>query len=289
MTQLGWLTGVRTPRVTLGDVMPAFGLGEIEESRHPDYRAGERVWGTLKWQDYVCVRPDKGAATELPLRKVPAGVPAARILGAAGITGVTAYIGMVDIGRVAAGDTVVVSAAAGATGSIAAQVAKLRGARVIGIAGGPEKCRFLLDHLRLDGAIDYKQQDVHAALLTSCPNGVDVYFDNVGGTLLDTLLLFMAVHGRIVCCGAVSRTPDLAQQAVLNNYFMLIFRRASMHGMLMSDHPDRFEAIGQELNALIDEGQLVNRETIAEGLESAPAALRGLFEGKNLGKQLVRV
>lgn len=289
VTQLGWLTGVRTPRVTCGDVMPAFGLGEVEASRHPDYRVGERVWGTLAWQDYVCVQPDKNAAIELPLRKVPAELRGTRILGAAGITGVTAYLGMVDVGRVAAGDTVVVSAAAGATGSIAAQLAKMRGARVIGIAGSPDKCRFLLEDLKLDGAIDYKHDDVHTALLAACPNGVDVYFDNVGGSLLDTLLLFMAVHGRIVCCGAVSRTPDLAQQAALNNYFMLIFRRVSMHGMLMSDHPDRFAPISRHLNTLIDDGQLVARETIVEGLEQAPVALRGLFEGHNLGKQLVRV
>src|SRR5262245_52643032 len=174
--------------------MPAWGAGEVIESHRAGFRAGDRVWGTFGWQDY-CTAGDRGS---FPLAKIPDEMPLTWPLGVTGITGVTAFIGMLDLARPKVGETVVVSAAAGSTGSVAAQLAKLQGARVIGIAGGTEKCRFLRDELGLDAAIDYKSEPLRERLAALCPNGVDVYYDNVGGPILDDLILHMARRGRIV-------------------------------------------------------------------------------------------
>jgi NADPH-dependent curcumin reductase CurA len=196
---------------------------------------------------------------------------------------------MLDLGRPRAGETVVVSAAAGATGSVAAQLAKLRGARVIGIAGGPEKCAWLMGELKLDAAIDYKNEDVGARLKELCPKGVDVYFDNVGGAITDQVMFFMARGGRIVLCGIISHGHGAEPTPPLHNTPLLMFRSVTLMGFLIFNHMDRFAQASADLLAWVREGALIAREDVVDGLENAPLALRRLFEGKNCGKQLVKV
>jgi NADPH-dependent curcumin reductase CurA len=286
-TQRGWLNGIPTymPAVKPGDVMPAWGAGQVVESNHADYRVGDRVWGTFSWQDYVVVGQDG----LFPLSKIHPDVPITYPLGVTGITGVTAYIGMLDLGRPEPGQTVVVSAAAGATGSVAAQLAKLRGARVIGIAGGPNKCRWLTDGLSLDAAIDYKHEDVPARLRELCPDGIDVYYDNVGGALTDAIVRMMALFGRIVLCGIISQGHGRQPLPPLHNTLFLMLRSVSVTGFLIFNHMERFAAASEQLLSWVRQGSLVAREDVMHGLENAPLALRRLFEGKNFGKQLVKV
>lgn len=282
-TQFGWITGRASyvPAVMPGDVMRAWCAGQVIESRHSEFVPGDRVWGTFSWQDYVT----SDGSGIFPVAKIPSDIPLSYPLGVTGITGVTAWIGMVELGSVRASDTVVVSTAAGATGSVAAQIAKLHGARVIGIAGGPEKCAWLTEGLTLDGAIDYRQGGVAAALDALCPNGVDLYFDNVGGELYDTLLSKMAVRGRVILCGATSQytRPSPSRPGTMP----LLVRRLSLQGFLIFDHLERFATASEALTRWVREEQLIAREDVIEGLENAPAALGRLLEGKNVGKQLV--
>jgi NADPH-dependent curcumin reductase len=266
-----------------GDVMRAWCAGEVIESRHPEFAAGDRVWGTFSWQDYVT----SDGSGIFPVAKIPADIPLSYPLGVTGITGVTAWIGIIELGVVRASDTVVVSTAAGATGSIAAQIAKLQGARVIGIAGGPEKCAWLTEGLRLDGAIDYRQGEVAAALDTLCPNGVDLYFDNVGGELCDALLSKMALRGRVILCGATSQYTR--PSPIRSGTMSLLFRRLTMQGFLIFDHMERFGTASEALTSWVRKDQLIAREDVIEGLENAPTALGRLLEGKNVGKQLVLI
>lgn len=221
-----------------------------------------------------------------PVRKIPDDIPLSYPLGITGITGVTAHIGMSTLGRVQASDTVVVSSAAGATGSAAAQIAKLRGARVIGIAGGREKCAWLTDVLRLDAAIDYRAADVGTALKQLCPDGVNLYYDNVGADMLDAVALQMAARGRLILCGA---TAAYSSWPAFKHSWLLLMRRLSMQGFLISDHMDAFESASAELTEWVRAGRLVAAEDVVEGLEHAPRAFGRLFEHKNLGKQLVLV
>ena len=220
--------------------------------------------------------------------KVPPGVEPELALSLFGVTGLTAYVGMVDVARVGAGDTVLVSGAAGAVGSIAAQIARIKGARVVGIAGGAAKCAWLTD-LGLDAAIDYQSEDVAARIAELCPGGIDVYFDNVGGPILDMALASVATGARIVCCGAISGYGRFEERPSIRNHHRLILQRATMSGFLVFDHADRFAAATAELAAWATEGRIVNRVDVVEGLENAPDALRRLFTGQNVGKQLVRL
>lgn len=286
-TQRGWLNGRRTytAEVRVGDVMPAWCAGEVVESNDPGFHAGERVWGALSWQDYAIARRDG----TFPLSRIEDGVPLSYPLGVTGITGVTAYIGMLDLAKPRAGETVVVSAAAGATGSIAAQLAKLAGARVIGIAGGIEKCRWLVDQVGLDAAIDYRGQAVASRLKELCPAGVDVYYDNVGGAISDAVMLQMARFGRIALCGIISNGHGSQPSPPLNHSIMLMFRDVTVHGFMIFNHLQRFAAASAQLLAWMREGKLIAREDVMLGLENAPLAMRRLFEGKNIGKQLVQV
>lgn len=284
-TQFAWLNGGNSyaPRIRAGDVMRAWAAGRVVASRHPDFEPGQRVWGTCGWQDYS-ISDGSGI---LPLAHIPDDIPLSYPLGLTGISGVTAHLGMIEIGRVAVGDTVVVSSAAGATGSVAAQLARNRGARVIGIAGGADKCRWLLDGLQLTAAIDYKSGELEQRLAEHCPNGIDVYFDNVGGPTLDAVLGRMADHGRIALCGATSLYGG--SSASLQHGLMILARRLTVRGFVIMDHRDRFAAISAELTAAARSGQLTTREDIAQGLEAAPSALLRLLEGKNIGKQLVQL
>ena len=230
----------------------------------------------------------RASAALVPPLKIPPGVDPPTALSLFGVTGLTAYFGLLDVGEPNAGDTVLVSAAAGAVGSIVCQIAKLKGCRVVGIAGGARKCDWLRDELDAT-AIDYKGEDVPARLGEMCPNGVDVFFDNVGGEMLDAALASLAVGARIVICGAISGYSDFEQRPGIRNHINLIIQRGTMHGFLVFDYLDRaMEAIG-ELAAWAGEGKIKNQIDVVEGLENAPDALRRLFTGENLGKQLVKI
>lgn len=285
-TQLGWMTrDTYVPAVPLGQVMRAFAAGEVVESRHPNFQVGEHVQGLLGWQDYAQIDP-----AQVPfLLRIPEGVPLETGLGLLGLTGLTAYFGLTEVGRAQAGETVLVSGAAGATGQVVGQIAKLLGCRVVGIAGGPEKCRRLVDEFGFDAAIDYKNDNLMTRLRKDCPQGVDVFFDNVGGDTLDAALLALAKRGRIVLCGAISIYTQSGPVPGPRNYLRLLTQRGRMEGFLTSDYlPRAPEAIAQ-LADWWRAGKLKQRVDIIEGFENAPTALARLFTGDNQGKQLVRI
>ncbi|MGH7898313.1 MAG: NADP-dependent oxidoreductase [Candidatus Binatia bacterium] len=284
--QRAWMSrDTYVPMIPLGDVMHSGATAEVIASKHPGFRPGDIVSGMFGWQDYA-VSEGKGF---MPVTKLPPGMPIPASMSSLGVTGLTAYFGLLDVGKPKAGETVVVSGAAGATGSIAAQVAKIVGARVIGIAGGSNKCSTLTGELGLDAAIDYRSEPVGRRLAELCPRGIDVYFDNVGGEMLDAALGRIALGGRIVLCGAISGYNDSDLPAGPRNYTNLIVRRARMEGFLVTDYAARFPQAIAELARWAGEGKLRDRVDIVDGLENAPEAFRRLFTGENFGKQLVRV
>jgi NADPH-dependent curcumin reductase len=276
------------PMLPLGEVMAAASAGVVVQSKHPDFEVGELVSGAFGWQDYA-VSDGSAFGGLVPPLKIPPGVDPPTALSLFGITGLTAYFGLLDVGEPKAGETVVVSGAAGAVGSIVCQIAKVKGCRVIGIAGGAGKCRWVREELNADDAIDYKSEDLPIRLSETCPNGIDVFFDNVGGELLDAALADLAVNARIALCGAVSGYSGFEQRPAIRNHFNLILQRATMRGFLVFDYLDRaMEAIGA-LAGWAGEGKIKNQIDVVEGLENAPDALRRLFTGDNLGKQLVKI
>jgi NADPH-dependent curcumin reductase CurA len=239
-------------------------------------------------QDYA-VSDGSGLGGLVPALKIPPGVDPPTALSLFGVTGLTAYFGLLDVGEPKAGETVVVSGAAGAVGSIVCQIAKVKGCRVVGIAGGARKCAWVREELGADDAIDYKTEDLPTRLGETCPDGIDVFFDNVGGVVLDAALANLAVGARIALCGAVSGYSGFEQRPAIRNHFNLILQRGTMHGFLVFDYLDRaMEAIG-ELATWAGEGKIKNHIDVLEGLENAPDALRRLFIGENLGKQLVKI
>jgi NADPH-dependent curcumin reductase CurA len=271
------------PPVQLGEVIRAAGIGEVVASRCDAYAVGDVVTTLSGFQEYVIVRDDI-FTTPVP---GPA-VDQVAVMTVYGPTGATAYFGMNDIGRPQPGETVVVSAAAGATGSIAGQIAKIAGARVVGIAGGPEKCRAVVDDFGFDACIDYRAADLPAALKQHCPRGANVYFDNVGGPILDAVLGRLAPKARVVLCGVISSylTGEHPGPA---NYVNLLAKTALMQGFNALDEWGRFDEAFAALRQWEQQGLLVHRETIFEGVESCVDALNGLFTGANIGKMLVKV
>ena len=270
------------PPVRIGEVIRAAGIGEVVETRCDAFKVGDVVTTLTGFQDYSIIRDDVFATPVTP------GSDQLAVMSMYGPTGATAYMGMTDIGRPQAGETVVVSAAAGATGSVAGQIAKIAGARVVGIAGGPEKCKAVVEDFGFDACIDYKNEDVRAALKRHCPKGVDVYFDNVGGPILDAVLGRLAMKARVVLCGVISSylTGEHPGPA---NYVNLLSKSASMQGFNALDMWERFEDAYADLRRWEAEGLLVHRETVLDGLESCVEALNGLFTGANIGKMLVKV
>ena len=271
--------------VEIGEVMRGSGSGVVLESNNPDLPVGTRVAGSFGWQRYIVT--DGGSA--VALRKIPDGIGETAALNILGITGLTAYFGMGEIGQPQPGETVLISGAAGATGSVAGQLARITGARVIGIAGGKDKCDWLVNELGYDGAIDYKNEDTSKRIKELCPDGINVYFDNVGGEILDMALANLAQSARVVLCGGISRYNETGTIPGPVNYFNLVFRRARMEGFIVIDYAERF---GEGLQALADHlnsGALKHRETVLKGFENTPQALISLFHGANLGKQLVAV
>jgi NADPH-dependent curcumin reductase CurA len=273
------------PAVPLGDVMQSFAVGQVIESRHPDFKRGDLVRGEFGWQDYA-VTDGKGFGG---MQKVAPGTPPNLALSLSGVNGLTAYFGMIEIGKINAGETVVVSSAAGATGSVAGQIAKIKGCRVIGTAGGRAKCAWLVDEAHFDAAIDYKSEDVGARLSELCPNGIDVFFDNVGGEVLNEVLARINLNARIVLCGSISKSDAATPQPGPANYSNLVAKRARMEGFTGLDYPTRVPEAFEALGRWQRDGSIVHKEDVAYGLENAPKALLRLFAGENFGKQLVKV
>ena len=285
-TQRGWISrDTYLPAVAIGEVVRSGAIGRVEKSRSGDFAVGDLVQGLLGWQDYARVQT-KGPGAPV---KTPPGVPIPLAMSALGLTGLTAYFGLLEVGRPVAGETVLVSGAAGATGSAVGQIARIKGCRAIGIAGGKDKCDWLRDVARFDAAIDYKTEDVGKRLRELCPKGVDIYFDNVGGDLLDTALANLAMRGRIVLCGAISGYNDGELRPGPKNYLNLLMKRGRMEGFIILDYMKRAPEAAMQLFGWIQSGDLVNRVDVVEGLENAPAALKRLFSGDNRGKQLVKV
>ena len=280
----GWISDARSymPPVAIGEVMRGGCVGEVLDSRHPAFAPGELVFGMFGWQDYAL-------SDGTGVLRVPENVGPTLALGALGWTSLTAYFGLTEIGKPRPGETVVVSGAAGATGSVVGQLAGLRGARVIGIAGGPQKCDWVTRELGFDAAIDYRSEDVRARLKELCPDGIDVYWDNVGGEILEAALGRLAVHARVVYCGAISSYNASSPPPGPRNYMQVLIRRARVEGFLVFDYVDRIDEALAELVPLVRSGQLRYREDIRQGLDSAPAALGDLFTGANDGKLIVRV
>jgi NADPH-dependent curcumin reductase CurA len=285
-TQRGWISrDGYLPAVAIGDVVRSIGAGRVVKSRHPDFAPGDVVNGMLGWQDYARL---PGSGPGAPHKVVP-GVPLPMAMSALGTTGITAYFGLLDVGRPNAGETVVVSGAAGATGSAVGQIARIKGCRAIGIAGGKDKCEWLVKVARFDAAVDYKSENVAARLRELCPKGIDVYFDNVGGDLLDVALAQLAMRGRVVLCGAIATYNDSELRPGPKNYLNLLIKRGRMEGFIVLDYMKRAPEAAMQLFAWIQSGELVDRVDVKEGLENAPATLRRLFSGENQGKQLLKV
>jgi NADPH-dependent curcumin reductase len=272
----------------VGQVMQGGTVGEVVESRSPKYAVGDKVVGMGGWQEYSVVSADQPGA----LRKVDTThVPLSHYLGAVGMPGVTAWYGLVRIIEPKAGQTVVVSAASGAVGSAFGALAKARGCRAVGIAGGPDKCRYVTEELGFDACVDYKQhkdaQSLSKAIKDACPDGIDGYFENVGGMVMDAVMLRLNAHSRIALCGMIAGYDG--QPVPMSYPQLLLTNRVRLQGFIVSEHMEDWPQALQELGTLVGTGKLRPRESVAQGLASAPEAFLGMLKGRNFGKQLVKV
>lgn len=285
-TNRGWMReeGSYLPPIPLGAVMKGTVIGIVEESRHPNFQPGEHVQGFLGWQEYAL-------ADGSTLNKLPANpaLPLTAYLGLFGHIGITAYFGLLEIAHPQEGETLVVSAAAGAVGSLVGQIGKIKGCRVVGIAGSEEKCRWITQELGFDQAIDYKQEKVREALKRACPDGIDVYFDNVGGEILEAVLSLINLRARISVCGMISQYNATAPPPGPDNLINLLVKRAKMEGFLVLDYLPRAQEAIAELSKWYMEGRLKYRVDVVEGLENAPRAVNKLFDGSNQGKLIVKI
>ena len=281
-----WMNGIDTyvPGIHVGDVMRAGGLGEVVQSRNGAYTEGDLVFGMMQWSEYCIARAGPDGMMTLPRQE-----PITSFLSVLGVTGLTAYFGMFDVAQPKEGETVVVSGAAGAVGSVAGQIGKIIGCRVVGIAGGPEKCAWITDELGFDAWIDYKSEDVAARLRETCPDGIDVFFDNVGGEILDAVLGQINLHARIALCGAISQYDTAELSPGPRNFINLIPQRGRVEGFILLDYRDRFVDAILQLGQWVQEGRIRYAEDIVDGLENAPVAFRRLFTGENTGKLIVKV
>ena len=288
-TQRGWLGGdTYLPAVPIGGVVRAGGIGEVVASKHPGFEVGDVVQGTFGWQEHAL---SDGTTETGPVTKLRGGITPEQALGVFGVTGLTAWFGLTEIGQPKAGDTVLVSGAAGATGSVVAQVAKALGCKVIGIAGGAEKCGWVVEQAGADACIDYRAGNVARQIREHAPKGVNVVFENVGGEILDAALANLALRARVVLCGGISSYNDTAEDRSpgLRNYMNLTVMRGRMEGFIILDFAKRYGEGVTELAKLMAAGKLKTAEDVAHGFENCPATLRRLFEGKNFGKQLLKV
>jgi NADPH-dependent curcumin reductase CurA len=281
----GWMNEGRSyiAPVGLGEVMRAGGVGRVVASNDPGLAVGDTVVAMTGVQDYALVKAKDANKVDPRLAPLP------RFLGALGMPGLTAYFGLLDIGQPKQGETVVVSAAAGAVGGVAGQIAKTKGCRVVGIAGGPAKCRYIAEELGFDAAIDYKSEDVPAALQRHCPKGIDIYFDNVGGEILDAALAQLARNARVIICGAISQYNNLHALRGPRNYLSLLINHARMEGFVVFDYASRYAEGIHALAGWVLSGKVKAREDIVEGLETFPETLLKLFRGENFGKLVIKV
>ena len=274
------------PPIQLGDVIRGSGTGIVVESRNAHYNMGDVVFGMTNWQEWVLAN-DENRFTVVP---GGLGLDLATMMNVLGVTGITAYFGLIDVGHMKSGDVVVVSGAAGATGSVVGQIAKARGAaKVVGIAGGQEKCAEVVERYGFDECLDYREEHLGRRLHGACPKGVDLYFDNVGGEILDAVLANVAMHARVVLCGAISQYNAVDARRGIVNTSMLIMRRGRMEGFIVLDYAHRFAEAQRELATMVLSGDLRHQEHLVQGLEKAPEALNLLFSGGNHGKTLVVV
>jgi NADPH-dependent curcumin reductase CurA len=267
--------------VALGDVMCGHTVSEVIESRHPSFQSGDIVAGYDGWQAFA-------VSDGKDLRKLDPSVPPSTAIGVLGMPGITAYVGLLDIGQPKPGETVVVSAASGAVGSVVGQLAKIKGCRAIGIAGSDAKCRYAVDELGFDQCLNYKRDDLVDALREACPDRIDVYFENVGGAVQAAVFRLLNRGARIPLCGLIAEY-NATENPGGPNLRPLLVQRAMIRGFIVSDHYDRFPAFLQECTPLVRDGKLKFREDIVPGLDAAPAAFIGLLEGRNFGKLLVKV
>jgi len=282
----GWMNDARSylPPVGIGEVMRAGGCGEVIASRHPNFEPGDHVSGVTGAQEYAVLGGDGLIKVDPDLAPLPVHI------GTLGMPGMTAYFGLLDIGKPQEGDTVVVSGAAGAVGSVVGQIAKIKGCRVVGIAGGEQKCRHVVEELGFDACIDYKSENVAKALRQHCPKGINVYFDNVGGEILDAALAGLARHARVVICGAISQYNATEGMRGPANYMSLLVNRASMTGFLVFDFADRYAEAAGEMGKWMAEGKLKTFEDVATGgVANFPETLLRLFRGENTGKLVLEL
>lgn len=281
----GWINEGKSyvPPVGIGEVMRAGAAGRVTASKNDKFAVGDYVVGAFGVQEYAL--SDGSGVTKVDTRIAPLSV----YLGTLGMPGMTAYFGLLEIGQPKAGETLVVSAAAGAVGSVVGQIGKIKECRVVGVAGGPQKCQYVVNELGFDAAIDYKKEDVPAALKKHCPSGVDIYFDNVGGDILDACLAQLNRGGRIPLCGAISQYnhPDKIQGP--KNYLSLLINRATLRGFIVFDFADRYREAGAQMAGWLLGGKLKSREDIVEGLQTFHEAFLKLFKGENFGKLVLKV
>jgi hypothetical protein len=285
-TQRGWITAdTYLPAVKIGDVVRAGGVGQVVKSNHPGFKVGQMVQGGFGWQDYYV---SAGMTEFMPVSIVHPGISPEQALGVFGITGLTAYFGLTDVGKPNPGDTVLVSGAAGATGSVVIQIAKALGCRAIGIAGGADKCAWVTGVAGADACIDYKNENVARRIRELAPNGVNVVFENVGGEMLEAALMNLAQRARVVLCGGISSYNEVEPKGI-RPYMQLTVTRSRMEGFIVLDYAPRYPEGVMALSKLIAEGKLKTADDVQNGFENIPATLRRLFEGKNLGKQLLKI
>ncbi len=287
-TQRGWITAdTYLPAVPIGGVVRAAAVGQVVASRHPGFPVGRMVQGGFGWQDYALT---DGRTDLMAVTQTPPGATPQEALGVFGLTGMTAWFGLSEIGAPRPGETVLVSAAAGATGSVAVQLARAAGCKVIGIAGGAEKCAWVTGVARADACIDYQSQNVWRELARLAPGGVDVVFDNVGGEILEAAIMNLALGARIVLCGAISTyAADPREQRGVRFLLNLAMTRARMQGFIVLDYEARYPEAISGLKALIDSGDLRGAVDVQHGFDNIPATLNRLFDGRNLGKQLLKI
>lgn len=290
----GWMNEGKSyiPPVEIGAVMRAGGVGRVVASRNPDFAVGDTVYGTLGVQEYILIPQEEVKRTGLTRIDLRAG-SITQWLNVLGMPGMTGYFGLMDIGQPKPGETVVVSGAAGAVGQTVGQLAKIKGCRAVGIAGGPEKCDWVVKELGFDACIDYKAgpSAVRDGLKAHCPKGIDIYFDNVGGEILDAALARLARGARIIICGAISQynNANSAPAQGPKNYLSLLVNRARMQGMVVFDYADRYPVAVAELATYLKDGRMKSREDVVEGIDTFPEALARLFTGQNFGKLVLQV
>jgi NADPH-dependent curcumin reductase CurA len=284
-----WMTDVPQylPPVGIGEVMRGGGVGQVIESKNSKYKVGDLISGLIGWQDYLLITGNEKMAPQVLPKGLP--IPLTAMLGPCGTTGLTAYFGLLEIGQPKSGETVVVSAAAGAVGSIVGQIAKIKGCRVVGIAGTDEKCKWLTSELGFDAAVNYKNADWKEQLKTACPNGIDISFENVGGEIMNYIISKLNLKARIVLCGLISGYNDGDVTKSQISLTPILIKRARIEGFIILDYAARFKEGAMQLGQWVFQKKIKYKETIVEGLEKAPEALNQLFDGDNTGKLMIKI